>query len=110
MTIKDLNIGQTGVITVVGGEGSLRQHFLDMGVIPGAAITVVKYAPMGDPVELMVHGYKLTLRLDDAAKIEVIPAEGRDGKVEKAAETSKREHPGLGELKLTTSPTCTIKV
>ena len=51
MTIKDLNIGQTGVITVVGGEGSLRQHFLDMGVIPGAAITVVKYAPMGDPVE-----------------------------------------------------------
>ena len=97
MTIKDLNIGQTGVITVVGGEGSLRQHFLDMGVIPGAAITVVKYAPMGDPVELMVHGYKLTLRLDDAAKIEVIPAEGRDGKVEKAAEISKREHPGLGE-------------
>ena len=71
MTLKDIKIGKSAVVTAVGGEGALRQHFLDMGVIPGAEVTVVKYAPMGDPIELRIHGYELTLRLADAAKIEV---------------------------------------
>ena len=66
MTLKDLPIGGTAVITEVGGEGALRQHFLDMGMIPGTEVTVVKYAPMGDPMELMLRGYELTLRLEDA--------------------------------------------
>ena len=69
MTIKDMGIRETAVVSRVGGEGALRQHFLDMGVIPGAEVTVVKFAPMGDPVELKIHGYELTLRLEDAAKI-----------------------------------------
>ena len=71
MTLKELGIGESAVIKTVGGEGALRQHFLDMGVIPGADVTVIKYAPLGDPVELQIQGYKLTLRLDDAAKIEI---------------------------------------
>ena len=95
MTLKDLKQGQSAVIDAVGGEGSLRQHFLDMGVIPGAEVTFVKLAPLGDPMQLQIHGYELTLRLDDASKIEVTPI----------AETTKREeykrqkteHPGLGE-------------
>ena len=97
MTLKELGIKDTAVITKVGGEGALRQHFLDMGVIPGAEVTVVKFAPMGDPVELMIHGYKLTLRLDDAAKIEVRPAKSQSVKEEIARKKKKREHPGLGE-------------
>ena len=71
MTLKDLEIGTSGVIIAVGGEGSLRQHFLDMGVIPGAEVTLMKYAPMGDPMELRIHGYELTLRLEDAREIEI---------------------------------------
>ncbi len=71
MTLRDLNIGETAVITSVGGDGSLRQHFLDMGVIPGSKVSVIKYAPMGDPVELSIRGYSLTIRLDDAAKIDI---------------------------------------
>ena len=71
MTLKEMQPGSSAVITKVGGEGVLRQHFLDMGVIPGAEVTVVKYAPLGDPVELLIQGYELTLRLDDAAKIDV---------------------------------------
>ncbi|MGX8728544.1 MAG: ferrous iron transport protein B, partial [Lachnospiraceae bacterium] len=74
MTIKDLGIRESAVVTKIGGEGALRQHFLDMGLIPGTELTVVKYAPMGDPVEVMLHGYSLTLRLEDAAKIDVVPA------------------------------------
>ena len=70
MTLKDIKIGKSAVVTAVGGEGALRQHFLDMGVIPGAEVTVVKYAPMGDPMELRIHGYDLRLRLAAAAKIE----------------------------------------
>ena len=66
MTLKDLEIGKSAVITSVGGKGALRQHFLDMGMIPGAEVTVVKFAPMGDPMELQVHGYELTLRLAEA--------------------------------------------
>ena len=75
MTLKELKIGETGRIDVVGGDGALRQHFLDMGVIPGAEVTVVKYAPMGDPMELRIHGYELTLRLADAEHIEITKLE-----------------------------------
>ena len=75
MTLKDLPIGKTATIRSVGGEGALRQHFLDMGLIPQGDVTMVKYAPMGDPMELQIHGYELTLRLDDAARIEITPAE-----------------------------------
>ena len=67
MTLKDLEIGQSAKVIKVGGAGALRQHFLDMGIIPGAVVTLVKYAPMGDPMELRIHGYELTLRKDDAA-------------------------------------------
>ena len=69
MTLDELDIGQSGRITDVGGQGALRQHFLDMGLIPGADVTLVKFAPMGDPMELQIHGYELTLRLADAAQI-----------------------------------------
>ena len=72
MTLKDLEIGQSAKVIKVGGAGALRQHFLDMGVIPGTEVTVVKLAPMGDPMELQIHGYELTIRIDDAKKIEII--------------------------------------
>ena len=112
MTLKELEIGKSAVITRVGGEGALRQHFLDMGVIPGAQVSIVKYAPMGDPMELLIHGYELTLRLDDAAKIEVdmsLSAEEEKGKESSISETVSSDsgkkagksnasvHPGLGE-------------
>ena len=77
MTLKNLRIGESAVITKVGGEGALRQHFLDMGVIPGAEVTVVKFAPMGDPMELQIHGYELTLRLADADQIDIQPIKER---------------------------------
>ena len=94
-TIRDLTIGEHGRVTRVGGEGALRQHFLDMGVIPGAEVTIVKYAPMGDPVELEIHGYELTLRLDEAAKIDV---ERIDKLTEPAPmDTDEIDHPKLGE-------------
>ena len=97
MTLKDLNIGETAVVGTVGGEGALRQHFLDMGLIPGEEVTLVKFAPMGDPMELSIHGYELTLRLDDAARIGVTQAKALA--VKKAAAESDKpvEHPGLGE-------------
>ena len=113
MTLRELGIGKSGIIEKVGGDGALRQHFLDMGVIPGAVVTLVKYAPMGDPMELRIHGYELTLRLNDAEKIEIT---GDDVKTEtemlqdaeggrrvlRGAEArtdtrSYRDHPGLGE-------------
>lgn len=102
MTIKDLKINQTGTVTSVGGTGALRQHFLDMGVIPGTAVTLVKYAPMGDPIELRIRGYELTLRLKDAEKIEIIPAasvsiESSQEKKQKNAHLKQPAHPGLGE-------------
>ena len=75
MTLDELKTGQSAVITAVGGEGELRQHFLDMGLIPGAEVTMVKLAPMGDPMEIRLRGYELTIRMEDAAKIEV-DAEG----------------------------------
>ncbi|MCD7864527.1 MAG: ferrous iron transport protein A, partial [Clostridiales bacterium] len=71
MTLKELEIGKSAVIQKVGGEGALRQHILDMGLIPGAEITMVKLAPLGDPMELRIHSYELPLRLADADKIEV---------------------------------------
>ena len=71
MTLKELKIGKTAIIHSVGGSGALRQHFLDMGLIQGTEVTVVKYAPMGDPIELKLHRYELTIRLDDAEKIQV---------------------------------------
>lgn len=97
MTLKDLNIGETAVVGTVGGEGALRQHFLDMGLIPGEEVTLVKFAPMGDPMELSIHGYELTLRLDNAARIGVTLAKAPA--VKKAAAESEKpvEHPGLGE-------------
>jgi len=97
MTLKDLNIGESAVITAVGGEGALRQHFLDMGLIPGEEVTLVKFAPMGDPMELSIHGYELTLRLDDAARIGVTLAKAPAAKKAAAESEKPVEHPGLGE-------------
>lgn len=104
MTLKDLKIGESGIITQVGGEGALRQHFLDMGVIPGAEVSVVKYAPMGDPIEILIHGYKLTLRLEEANQInvdltkeEVKESEQKVNEQVKKIIPKKVEHPGLGE-------------
>ena len=96
MTLKDLPIGKTATVKTVGGEGALRQHFLDMGLIPMADVTMVKYAPMGDPVEVRVHSYELTLRLADAAKIEIENV--RNAKVkEKDGHAKAIPHPGFGE-------------
>ena len=97
MNIKDLEIGKSANITKVGGEGALRQHFLDMGLIPGAQITMMKYAPMGDPVEIKIHGYELTLRLADAEKIEIdTPFEIKNIK-DGSSRKKDISHPGLGE-------------
>lgn len=98
MTLKDLEIGKTAIISKVGGDGALRQHFIDMGVIPGAEVTLIKYAPMGDPMELLIHGYELTLRLDDAKKIEIKDISDQKIKPQqKRQKTPMREHPGFGE-------------
>ena len=100
MTLKDLEIGKSARILQVGGAGALRQHFLDMGVIPGAEVTLEKYAPMGDPMELTIHGYTLTLRLADAAQIEVEPIKALSSTGNKEGTEKIRpaaEHPGFGE-------------
>lgn len=97
MTLRDLKIGESAVIRTVGGEGALRQHFLDMGVIPGAEVTVVKFAPMGDPMELQIHCYELTLRLADAEQIEIEPIDTRSRRHESAKGVNNTVHPGLGE-------------
>ncbi|MBQ1490479.1 MAG: 50S ribosome-binding GTPase, partial [Blautia sp.] len=102
MTLKELNVGESARVLSVGGEGALRQHFLDMGVIPGAEVSLIKLAPMGDPMELRIHGYELTLRLDDAKNIEVelLPQEalaGQQGDGKKREKKAKIPHPGLGE-------------
>ena len=97
-TLAQLETGQSARITVVCGEGALRQHFLDMGLIPGAEVTLVKFAPMGDPMELRIHGYELTLRLADAAKIDITPVRAVRQAAAPAAEICPDcEHPGLGE-------------
>lgn len=98
MTLKELELGKSAIITTVGGEGSLRQHFLDMGVIPGVKVTLLKYAPMGDPMEVLIHGYTLTLRLDDANKIEIIECSNENNNVQNEKQNKKDvHHPGLGE-------------
>ena len=96
MRLNELKPGQSAVILAVGGEGALRQHFLDMGVIPGTEVTVIKLAPMGDPMELQIHGYELTLRLSEAEKIEIKPVDRKTAAKEKNIQRSP-EHPGLGE-------------
>ncbi len=95
MKLTEIKIGETAVITAVGGEGSLRQHFLDMGVIPGTRVTLVKLAPMGDPMQFTLHGYELSLRLADAEKIEAEPFTEKGGGAER--KKNKSRHPGLGE-------------
>ena len=109
MTLDELKIGQTARIHKVGGEGALRQHILDMGIIPGAEVTLMKFAPMGDPMELRIHGYELTLRIADAKEIEtspMTPSQGRGGDTSLPSSTLPHhekgwervaEHPGLGE-------------
>ena len=106
-TIRDLKIGQAATVSAVGGEGALRQHFLDMGVIPGVTVELIKYAPMGDPIELKVQSYELTLRLADAAKIDVVnvrnpqeAARSLSGIASMPSDTNRDkfiDHPGLGE-------------
>ena len=97
MTLRDLKVGQCARIETVGGEGALRQHFLDMGVIPGAETMLVKLAPMGDPMELRIHGYELTLRLADAERIEVSPLERLTARQAPADRGREAPHLGLGE-------------
>lgn len=97
MTLKEVEIGKSAVIKNVGGEGALRQHFLDMGMIPGAEVTVVKLAPMGDPMELQIHGYELTLRLVEAAQIEIEEIKERSQKHKRIESVKDSAHPGLGE-------------
>ena len=106
MTLRDLQMGESAVITTVGGRGALRKHFLDMGMIPGVQVTLVKYAPMGDPMELRLHGYELTLRLADAEQIEIeeVQKAGAEHEASKAGKGGRlkesgrfTDHPGLGE-------------
>lgn len=100
MTLKELPIGSMATVVTVGGEGALRQHFLDMGLIPGVDVTMVKYAPMGDPVELQIHGYELTLRQADAEKIEIENTrqpDNIDATNHKKDMKKDVQHPGLGE-------------
>ena len=97
MTLKELTTGKSAVIRRVGGVGALRQHFLDMGMIPGAEVTLVKLAPMGDPMELQIHGYELTLRLAEAEQIEIEPIARRSRSHAGSERTQDADHPGLGE-------------
>ena len=96
MKLSELQIGSTATIKAVGGEGALRQHFLDMGLIQGTEVTVVKYAPMGDPIELRIHGYELTIRLADAENIEISKPH-QPKTVNKKTESPEGFHPGYGE-------------
>ncbi len=97
MNLKDLGMGNSAVICQVGGKGELRQHFLDMGIIPGAEVTVVKLAPLGDPMELQIHGYELTLRLAEAEQIEVEQIQKRSRSHDRIERVKNSVHPGLGE-------------
>lgn len=101
MTLKELEIGRSVIVKAVGGDGSLRQHFLDMGLIPGVEVKLMKLAPMGDPMELMIHGYELTLRLADAGKIEIdkdtIHIDGEEPAKEYHGPLNHTDHPGFGE-------------
>ena len=97
LKLSELKVGESAVIQNVGGQGELRQHFLDMGIIPGAEVTLVKFAPMGDPMELQVHGYELTLRLAEADKIQIQRITERSNKHERIQKIHTSNHPGLGE-------------
>ncbi len=97
MTLRELKVGQFARIETVGGEGALRQHFLDMGVIPGAEVALVRLAPLGDPMELRIHGYELTLRLADAARIGVTPIDQLTEQAAKPRTAREKPHLGLGE-------------
>ena len=97
MTLRELGVGKSAVIRQVGGDGALRQHFLDMGMVPRAEVTVVKLAPMGDPMELQIHGYELTLRLSEAEQIAVEPIQHRTRSHQGTDRASDQTHPGLGE-------------
>ena len=97
LKLSELKTGESAVIQNVGGQGELRQHFLDMGIIPGAEVTLVKFAPMGDPMELQVHGYELTLRLAEADKIQIQRITERSNKHERIQKINTSNHPGLGE-------------
>lgn len=97
MTLKDLEVGKTANILQVGGSGALRQHFLDMGLIQGAEVTLVKYAPMGDPMELRIHGYELTIRLADAQQISITEPHEPAKEAPKKVKRLNGEHPGYGE-------------
>ncbi|MBQ3668185.1 MAG: 50S ribosome-binding GTPase, partial [Clostridia bacterium] len=97
MTLRDLAIGASGRIEQVGGDGALRQHFLDMGVIPGTEITLVKAAPMGDPLQFLIRGYELTLRLSDAEKIKVTPLDKPLARENAPKKRKSTEHPSMGE-------------
>ena len=97
LKLSELRVGESAVIQNVGGQGELRQHFLDMGIIPGAEVTLVKFAPMGDPMELQVHGYELTLRLAEADKIQIQKIIERSNKHERIQKIHTSNHPGLGE-------------
>ena len=97
LKLSELKVGESAVIQNVGGQGELRQHFLDMGIIPGAEVTLVKFAPMGDPMELQVHGYELTLRLSEADKIQIHRITERSNKHERIQKIHTSNHPGLGE-------------
>ena len=97
MTLKELAVGESATILSVGGSGALRQHLLDMGVIPGAEVTVLKFAPMGDPVEILIHGYSLTLRLNDADQIEIMPIRASSVENKETERHKKSPHPGFGE-------------
>ena len=104
MTLKELKPGESARIEKVGGKGALRQHFLDMGLIPGCDVTVVKLAPMGDPMELMIRGYELTLRLDDAERIKVTPIQKNDETKKTTLKQSKTLLPSPGEAFCSASP------
>ena len=97
ITLDKLHIGSSARITKIECEGSLRQHFLDMGLIPGAELSLVKTAPLGDPIEIMIHGYSLTLRLSDAAKIGISKIEALSQKSAGKVRKKDKAHPSLGE-------------
>ena len=96
MTLAELKIGQDAVLRTIGGQGELRHHLLDMGLTPQTEVVLQKVAPMGDPVQIALRGYELTLRLDDAARIEITPAEAPAAAPARKAGRMV-EHPGLGE-------------
>ena len=106
-TLRDLAIGESGVVTAVKGSGVLRQHLLDMGLIPGTSVTVVKFAPMGDPIEIQIYGYELTLRLAEAEHIMVAPydeAKSEENLQSKSMKTFIQNHPDLRGIRLSMKP------